>query len=381
MTYCNLDTEEIRRFQEVYTRAELKKWFEELVSEYEKWARYQMEWRAKRNASIKTVEFPFEYRDGQKKLVASVYRTILRKKKLFIQAPTGVGKTMAAVFPAVKAVGEELGEKIGLALREQQEVGSVQDIVIARMIAMELVEGLTEEEKTPSESIKAAVAYFAMLLQKADTLGCDLDAVIQSYNYGAGYIDYISVRGKAHTFQLSCDFASSKCGGRKVKYDNPVAIAQNGGWRYGYGNMFYVYLVKQYLESEPLPADTANAVLAEAYKYQGWKYVWGGSSPQTSFDCSGLTQWCFGQAGVSLPRTAQEQYEAVQHLELEEAQPGDLVFFTKTYKTDNYITHVGIYAGNGRMFHAGNPIGFADLNTNFWKEHFVCIGRVSMPST
>ena len=81
MTYCNLDTEEIRRFQEVYTRAELKKWFEELVSEYEKWARYQMEWRAKRNASIKTVEFPFEYRDGQKKLVASVYRTILRKKK------------------------------------------------------------------------------------------------------------------------------------------------------------------------------------------------------------------------------------------------------------------------------------------------------------
>ena len=112
MTYCNLDTEEIRRFQEVYTRAELKEWFEELVSEYEKWARYQMEWREKRNASIKNVEFPFEYRDGQKKLVASVYRTILRKKKLFIQAPTGVGKTMAAVFPAVKAVGEELGEKI-----------------------------------------------------------------------------------------------------------------------------------------------------------------------------------------------------------------------------------------------------------------------------
>ena len=179
---------------------------------------------------------------------------------------------------------------------------------------------------------------------------------------------------------MSCDFASSKCGGRKVKYDNPVAIAQNGGWRYEYGNMFYVYLVKQYLESEPLPADTANAVLAEAYKYEGWKYVWGGSSPQTSFDCSGLTQWCFGQAGISLPRTAQEQYEAVQHLELEEAQPGDLVFFTKTYKTDNYITHVGIYAGNGRMFHAGNPIGFADLNTSFWKEHFVCIGRVSTPS-
>ena len=112
MTYCNLDTEEIRRFRETYTRAELKKWFEKLVSEYEKWARYQMTWRAKRNASIKIVEFPFEYRDGQKKLVESVYRSILRKKKLFIQAPTGVGKTMAAVFPAVKAVKADLGEEI-----------------------------------------------------------------------------------------------------------------------------------------------------------------------------------------------------------------------------------------------------------------------------
>lgn len=112
MTYCNLDTEEIKRFQQLYTKEELKIWFKKLVSEYEKWARYQMEWRKKRNASIKSIEFPFDYREGQRNLVASVYRTILRKKKLFIQAPTGVGKTMATVFPAVKAVGEELGEKI-----------------------------------------------------------------------------------------------------------------------------------------------------------------------------------------------------------------------------------------------------------------------------
>ena len=79
---------------------------------YEKWARFQIEWREERNASVKRVEFPYDYRKGQRELVSSVYRTILRKKKLFIQAPTGVGKTMAAVFPAVKAVGEELGEKI-----------------------------------------------------------------------------------------------------------------------------------------------------------------------------------------------------------------------------------------------------------------------------
>lgn len=112
MTYCNLDTEDIKRFQSVYTFQELESWFLELIGRYEKWARYQIQWKKTRNASIKSVEFPFSYRDGQKELVTSVYRTILRKKKLFIQAPTGVGKTMATVFPAVKAVGEELGEKI-----------------------------------------------------------------------------------------------------------------------------------------------------------------------------------------------------------------------------------------------------------------------------
>lgn len=112
MTYCNMETEEIKRFQNVYIREELDVWFWELIGKYEKWARYQIRWKEKRNASIKGVEFPFSYREGQRELTTSVYRTILRKKKLFIQAPTGVGKTMSTVFPAVKAVGEGLGEKI-----------------------------------------------------------------------------------------------------------------------------------------------------------------------------------------------------------------------------------------------------------------------------
>lgn len=112
MTYCNMETEEIKRFQNVYVYEELDRWFWELIGKYEKWARYQIRWKEKRNASIKEIEFPFAYREGQRDLTASVYRTILRKKKLFIQAPTGVGKTISTVFPAVKAVGEGLGEKI-----------------------------------------------------------------------------------------------------------------------------------------------------------------------------------------------------------------------------------------------------------------------------
>ncbi|MBQ8558605.1 MAG: ATP-dependent DNA helicase [Tyzzerella sp.] len=112
MTYCQMETEVIKRFQQIYDFEELEKWFLDVIKQYEKWARFQIEWKEIRNASIKEVDFPYEYRDGQRELVTSVYRTILRKKKLFIQAPTGVGKTMATVFPAVKAVGEELGDKI-----------------------------------------------------------------------------------------------------------------------------------------------------------------------------------------------------------------------------------------------------------------------------
>ena len=112
MTYCQMETEGIRRFCQEFEFQELQTWFQDLVTQYEKWAKFEIEWRNVRNDSIRQIEFPFPYREGQRDLVASVYRTILRKKKLFIQAPTGVGKTMATVFPAVRAVGEGLGEKI-----------------------------------------------------------------------------------------------------------------------------------------------------------------------------------------------------------------------------------------------------------------------------
>ncbi len=112
MTYCNLDTEEIKRFQEVYFREELCQWFEALIAKYEKWADFQYQSKKKRNASIQKLNFPFSYRKGQKELVADVYRTIKREKILFIQAPTGTGKTISTLFPAVKAVGEGLADKI-----------------------------------------------------------------------------------------------------------------------------------------------------------------------------------------------------------------------------------------------------------------------------
>ena len=112
MTYVNLDTEEKKYFQQEFSFSELEKWFLELMKSYKKWADFQFEWRQKRQDSIQKLEFPYEYRDGQKQLVTDVYRTIYRSKNLFIQAPTGVGKTISTIFPAVKAVGENLGDRI-----------------------------------------------------------------------------------------------------------------------------------------------------------------------------------------------------------------------------------------------------------------------------
>ena len=112
MTYANLDTNEIKRFQEVFSFEEIESWFMELYETYRKWADFEVHWKEVRQNSIKELEFPFPYREGQRELVRDVYRTILRKKTLFLQAPTGVGKTISTVFPAVKAVGEGLGDRI-----------------------------------------------------------------------------------------------------------------------------------------------------------------------------------------------------------------------------------------------------------------------------
>ena len=112
LTYCDLDTEEICRFEEAFSFFWLERWFQDMMEAYRKWTDFQFAWRKIRQTSIQTLEFPFPYREGQYKLVGDVYRTIHRKKILFIQAPTGTGKTISTLFPAIRAVGENLGDKI-----------------------------------------------------------------------------------------------------------------------------------------------------------------------------------------------------------------------------------------------------------------------------
>ena len=112
LTYCNIPTEELRYFYEDYTFQELEKWFQDLISTYRRWSDYSWEWRRIRQKSIEGLGFPFPYREGQRELVADVYRTIYHGRKLFLEAPTGVGKTISTIYPAIQAMGKGMGEKL-----------------------------------------------------------------------------------------------------------------------------------------------------------------------------------------------------------------------------------------------------------------------------
>jgi cell wall-associated NlpC family hydrolase len=235
--------------------------------------------------------------------------------------------------------------------------------------------GLPVNTLDTEASIKQGVKYFASLLKSMKVAGADLNTAIQSYNFGGGFIDYVAKHGKKYTAQLASDFAKEKSGGKKFTYTNAVA---KDGWRYAYGNMYYVQVISQYLVTGGAKFDdkTVQAIMDEALKYQGTAYVFGGSTPATGFDCSGLTSWCYGKAGIKLPRTAQAQYNATAHLNIKDAKPGDLVFFHSTYATADYVTHVGIYVGGMRMYNAGDPLGYADLNSSYWQAHLIGAGRV-----
>lgn len=296
--------------------------------------------------------------------------TIIKKA---INALTTVSENVMQYETDVSDYAEEYGIKeyvpYLLAIMEVESHGEGEDV----MQSSESL-GLPPNSLSADESIRQGVKYFSELIEAANAQECDIDTAVQAYNYGAGFINYIAENGREYTFELAQEFAKEKSGGVVTDYANDISVAENGGWRYMYGNMFYVRLVKSYVTI--FNNEVIKNIFEEAIKYEGDDYEYGGSNPEEGFDCSGLTQWCYEQAGISLPRTAQEQYDYVDHVELDELQPGDLVFFTKTTPSERYITHVGIYAGNGKIYEAGDPIGYYDFTDAWHQKHAVCGGRV-----
>ena len=289
-----------------------------------------------------------------------------------------VSAEVLAHKPMVEKYAKEYGVEeyvnILLAIIQVESGGTAEDV----MQSSESL-GLPPNSLSTEESIKQGVKYFSELLASSEKLSVDLESVIQSYNYGGGFLGYVANRGNKYTFELAQSFSKEYSGGEKVSYPNPIAIPVNGGWRYNYGNQFYVQLVSQYLtDTSPTEFDdeTVQVIMDEALKYEGFPYVFGGASPTTSFDCSGLIQWVYDKAGISLPRVAQDQYDATQEISMEEAQAGDLIFFHSTYNAGTYVTHVAIYLEGNRFYHAGDPIGYGDLSSRYWQDHLIGARRV-----
>ena len=128
------------------------------------------------------------------------------------------------------------------------------------------------------------------------------------------------------------------------------------------------------IPAEYLTDERFNTLITEAEKYLGYPYVWGGSSPATSFDCSGFVSWVINHSGWNVGRLgAQGLYNICTPTSA--PRPGDLVFFEGTYDTSG-VSHCGIYVGDGMMIHAGDPISYANLNTSYWQSHFYAYGRL-----
>lgn len=132
------------------------------------------------------------------------------------------------------------------------------------------------------------------------------------------------------------------------------------------------------IPGEALTDEKFRKMITEAEKYLGYPYVWGGSSPSTSFDCSGFVSWVINHCGNGWNvgrQTANGLMGKCDIIPKGEAEPGDLIFFQKTYNTSG-ASHVGIYVGNGMMIHCGNPISYASIETNYWRQHYYCMGRI-----
>ena len=129
--------------------------------------------------------------------------------------------------------------------------------------------------------------------------------------------------------------------------------------------------------AEALTDSEFAAIYKEAQKYVGTPYVWGGSTPETGFDCSGYVCWVYNQNGYNVGRTtANGLWNKCQHISEAEAKPGDLVFFKGTYDTPG-MSHTGIYLGNGMMVSAGDPIKYANIHSSYWQKYLSGFGRLS----
>lgn len=233
----------------------------------------------------------------------------------------------------------------------------------------------------PIYSIWAGVQEFKDVLTRS---GGDIPLGLQSYNFGPGFIDYAKGKG-GYSVDNALEFSRDKA------HLNPGGCKDPNNFRTKVGACYgdYLYaqkIMKRIKQTDPSTGGIAKGsalgdevfgkIMQEALKYNGWPYLWAGNHPSKGFDCSGITSYVYKvAANITLPRTAQEQYDRTSRISESELKPGDLIFFhTAAY---NYVTHVGIYTGGNQMYDSNNSgIGYHDFQNSYWKPKIVGYGRV-----
>ena len=230
------------------------------------------------------------------------------------------------------------------------------------------------------------------------------DGMVTAAAYDSHYGNYVVIEIDGYTTKYAHMDTLSVSAGQTVEKGTVIGTTGNTGSSTGshlhieclydgeyYNPLFYFDVGEGTLYGEmpgglpgnAIPPDayddaSVQALMEEAAKYLGFPYVWGGSSPSTSFDCSGFVCWVFTNSGVhNLPRaTAQGIYDQCTPVSASDAKAGDIIFFTGTYNSAGAVSHVGIYCGNGTMIHCGDPISYASINSSYWQSHFYAFGRL-----
>lgn len=230
------------------------------------------------------------------------------------------------------------------------------------------------------------------------------DGTVTAVAYDSHYGNYVAIEIDGYTTKYAHMDSLSVSAGQTVEKGAVIGTTGNTGSSTGshlhieclyngeyYNPLFYFDVGEGTLYGETpgglpgnaIPPDayddaSVQALMEEAAKYLGFPYVWGGSNPSTSFDCSGFVCWVFTNSGVhNLPRTtAQGIYDQCTPVPASDAKAGDIIFFTGTYNSAGAVSHVGIYCGNGTMIHCGDPISYASINSPYWQSHFYAFGRL-----
>lgn len=231
------------------------------------------------------------------------------------------------------------------------------------------------------------------------------DGTVTAAAYDSHYGNYVVIEIDGYTTKYAHMDSISVSAGQEVEKGAVIGTTGNTGSSTGshlhieclydgeyYNPLFYFDVGEGTLYGETpgglpgnaIPPDayddaSVQALMEEAAKYLGYPYVWGGSNPSTSFDCSGFVCWVFTNSGVhNLPRTtAQGIYDQCTPVSASDAKAGDIIFFTGTYNSAGAVSHVGIYCGGGTMIHCGDPISYASINSSYWQSHFYSFGRLN----